>query len=223
LDFAKRIALERNYELFLEESLNGGKQVLLSLKVEDFKVGDDTITDQISLINSFDKSTGLCLSFVNKTARCKNIFSRVLKNKFFSINHDSLMADKMEEVIQKLEMLNNIRENHKINLEEFVSTKLSKDLALTYLSRSLDMNIDIESDDLNFSLEYNEAVSTRKKNQFDRMVQCYEQEAVDLGNTVYTLYNTASRYCTHVLNKPYTGRGVKLSNNIYQSCLNLVH
>lgn len=220
LEVCNRICGQMGYELHSGHAINGGKRTLLSVKTGNVKVADDNIISQISITNSFDRSSGIALSFIDTISRCSNEFSRIIKNKAFSFEHNSLMKMRIEDIVSKIELLNKYKEEHYNNLERFVNTSITKDLSLKAISEVLDM--EFESENNGNLLSFNEDISTRKKNQFLQFVDCWEIEQKDLDDTLYCLVNSATRYSTHVLNQVYFGKGQEISNKIYDKCLQLI-
>lgn len=217
LDVCQELCNQTDYKLFMERALEGGKKVLLSLLCGQVKVGDDTINSQISVANSHTGTTSVAFSILDDTIRCDNRFSKIMNVAQFRFNHDSFVFEKLEEMVTKIALLNDYQVKHYDNLRSFVSTPLIKDLALKMLGNVLDIQVN-ENDVMLFD----EDLSTRKKNQFLKMVDCYETESQDLGETLYTCYNTITNYTTHIIEQPYSGVGLKISNDIYNNCLQLI-
>lgn len=211
LEFCERICNQTGYEVFLEDVLSKGKKTVLSIKTGDVKVADDTIISQISVTNSFDRSCGVHFSFCDLTLRCANQFSKIVKNSNYSFEHNANLLQNIEVVVSRIESLNVLQANHYKALVGFTKVKMSKDSAIKKIAAFLEVSIDDKFK------PYPE-VSTRKANQFDNFVRCYEKEEVDLGNTVYTFYNASTRYVTHNLKQVFTGKGLKISNRVYDFC-----
>jgi Domain of unknown function (DUF932) len=211
LKICQDICNNTGYELFNEMSLNDGKRVMISVKTGDFKVGDDLIHSMVNVINSHDKTA--CLSFYlgNITLRCSNQFSKILNQSQFKFTHDGNLDNKLNQMLQSLSLFNKIEKEHYDILHKFQSTNITKDLAMKQLGLVLDI-LDLES----------EEISTRKKNQLDLLEHCYNLEQADLDDTLYTLVNACTRYCTHEINQVHWGTGLAINNNIFNNCLNLV-
>lgn len=218
LDICQKLCNQTGYEIYLEKSIDKGKKVLLSMLCGKVKVGDDIIASQISVANSHTGTTSISFSILDDTIRCSNRFFKVLSDNRLKFNHDSFMFEKIENMIKSISILNDYQKTHYNNLQRFVSTPLSKDLALKMLASELNLQYDV----FTMGLKDLEDISTRKKNQFEKLVDCYEIEQSDLNETVYTGYNAITRYSTHILNQPFNGIGLKMSNNIFNNCLNLV-
>lgn len=206
-----------NYELEFAKVLKDGRQIMVMMKCSDKFIANDTIKNYIVGINSYDGTTNVQFTYLDKIVRCSNQFLKIQRNSDFSVRHNGKMNDNIQELRYKIGALNIQKETHYNNLEKFVHTKLSKDLAIKQISSILDFEFEIDGN----TWEYGD-ISTRKKNQFDRFVNAYEIEERDLGQTVYTLMNSGSRYSTHVLEQPYSNQGLKISNQIYDNCLMLV-
>ena len=218
LEVVNRLCSEMDYEIFADYSINDGKQVMLSVKTGNIKIGDDNIVKQINIANSFNRSTGVNFNFGNLTVRCANQFSKIVKGSQFSFDHSSRMFENIEEMIKSIKKLNELEIEHYDCLSKFVSTPLSKDLAMKLAGEILDVKFDYTNDVILFD----EDLSTRKKNIFARFENSYEEEVADLGNTVYGFMNAGTNYVTHVLKQPHSGNGLRISNLIYDKGLKLI-
>jgi uncharacterized protein (UPF0305 family) len=211
LEMCQQICASTGYELYLEEPISGGKQVLISLKCAEVKVGDDKLISQISVANSFTGTTSVGFSTLDLNIRCANQFSRVLNNSAFRFNHDSFVFEKLNEMIKSIKLLNEVQEKHYFDLNRFVSTPFSKDLAIKAISKVLDIQFENNT--------FTEDTSTKKKNIYERFINSYEEEEKDLGNSLWSLTNAATNYVTHVIKQPYHGTGLKINNDIYNLAL----
>ena len=192
-----------------------GKKTVLSIKTGNVKVADDTIVSQVSVTNSFDRSCGVHFSFCDLNIRCKNQFSKIIKNSSYSFDHSSNLLENIEVVMSRIENLNLLQTAHYKTLMNFATFNMNKDTAIKKIAKVLEISID---DDFKPFPE----ISTRKVNQFNSFINCYEKEEVDLGNTVYTFYNATTHYVTHELNQVFTGKGLNLSNKVYDFCNQLL-
>jgi hypothetical protein len=218
LETVQKLCDNTGFELYGDFAINDGKKVLLSVKTGDVKIGDDNIIKQINITNSYDRSSGINFNLGSLTIRCSNQFSKIVKGSQFNFNHNSKMFENIENMIQSIRLLNNEETEYYGCLSKFVSTPLSKDLA----SRIIAQTLDIQFDNSNDVLLFDEDLSTRKSNIFDRFMNDYETEQADLGQTVYTLFNSATAYSTKTIKSPFSGVGLKISNDIFNKCLQLI-
>lgn len=218
LDIVSRICQQMDYEIIDDFAINDGKRVLLTVKTGDIKIGDDNIVKQINIANSYDRTSGVHINYGSLTLRCRNTFSKVVKGSQFNFEHNSKMFENIENMINSIILLNKIETDYYGCLSKFVSTSLSKDLAMKIAGEVLDIKFDYTNDVILFD----EDLSTRKKNIFARFENSYEEEVADLGHTVYGFMNAGTNYVTHVLKQPHSGNGLKISNDIYNKCLQLI-
>jgi len=218
LGIVDKICKEMDYEIIDDFAINGGKRVLLTVKTGEIKIGDDNIVKQINIANSYDRTSGVHINYGSLTLRCRNTFSKIVKGSQFNFEHNSKMFENIENMVNSILLLNKIETEYYGCLSKFVSTPLSKDLAMKLAGEILDIKFDYTNDVILFD----EDLSTRKKNIFSRFENSYEEEVADLGNTVYGFMNAGTNYVSHVLKQPYSGNGLKISNDIYNKCLQLV-
>lgn len=215
-ELCEKICGLNGYEVLHSLAIQGGKKTLISLKTGKVRIGDDDIISQITFLNSFDRSSGVSLSFGDLTIRCANEFYKIVKNSDYSFSHSQMVEFNLNSIIQNIAKLNIKQKEHYNNLERFVSTPLSKDLAVKKINKLLDIQVSKSEDEFDFT-----KVSTRRKNQFLSIMDCYEKESVHLHETVYTLFNTITRYTTHVIDNSAIGIGLHLNNTAYNMCCSL--
>lgn len=215
-ELCEKICGLQGYEVLHSLSINGGKKTLISLKTGKVRIGDDDIISQITFLNSFDKSSGVGLSFGDLTIRCANQFYKIMKGSNYSFLHNQMIETNLNKVVEMIKSLNIIQKEHYNNLDRFVSTPLSKDLAVKKINKLLDTEITVNNDEFDFK-----EISTRRKNQFLSIMDCYEEESVHLNETAYTLFNAITRYTTHVINNTSVGIGLQLNNAAYNMCCSL--
>ena len=214
LDIMTQLAGHFDFELDYGVSFKDNKKVMMYMKCPNIKIADDTLHDFIISGNSFDKSTSAFFTFGNTTIRCQNQFTKHFKNRNFSIRHSSNMNQMLKEMISTINVLNDNKKIHYNVLERFVSTKITLDLAHSYVNRVLDI------EEMS-SADYENQYSTRKKNIKDAFMTEVESEMGVLGKNAYGLFNGATKFCTFNI-EPLSNNAITYTNNMFNFITELV-
>ena len=86
-------------------SLNGGRKVYLQLKVEGkAKVGNDTLTQYVTIIDSNDGSTSLSIGIGDLCMRCQNQFFKFYKAGNAKFRHTATIEQRIKEIPMLIEI-----------------------------------------------------------------------------------------------------------------------
>lgn len=192
-----------NYELFKEIEINKGKQLILSVKTGDIKIGDDKLIKQITICNSYDKSSALAFNFGNLNISCQNQFYKIINSSDSRFRHKGELKLNVDSMLSEVKKINFIEQRFYETLNSFTTKKIRKDLAIKAMKSVLDFS-ELEE------------VSSRKKNQLERFLVSWDIETKRVGETAWGLFNTATYYSTHVLNQTTNGVGQKISNKMFE-------
>lgn len=183
-------------------SINDGKRVFLQLKIEgDGNVNGDRITQFLTITDSNDGSTSLKVGFGDLTMSCQNQFYKFHKRGTSSLRHSSSLEEKMKEIPELMRRgLEDSFKQIKI-YQQFDQKSIHKDLANQLVKELLGFDRKLTPKD-EFDL-----LSTRKKNQLNKMYDCIESEMSDKGNTLWGLHSGITKFTTHELSKPKRDNG----------------
>lgn len=198
-EITQLISDELGLEVHRYDSFRGGKRVMASLKNTEKKsfLGEHQIENNIIIINSHDKTTGLKIGTNSSLFRCENMFSST--DFLMNVRHNSNMDENLEElkhiIIQserkleeQLELINGF---NKIEIEPELIEQCKK-----YV-------FNIKDDEL----------STAMKTRLGRFDESMNQEMGELGQNLFGLWNGVTHFTTH----NYTDRssGDKYLNSIF--------
>jgi hypothetical protein len=205
-------------------SINGGRRVFLQMAIEgDSKVGDDTITRYITIIDSNDGSTGLSVGIGDTVMHCSNQFFKFYKSGEAKFRHTATLKQKIESIPTLIETA--LEESHKqIKIyNKFISTPLTKHLADKMVKEVLGYDKVLTS-----TAELSN-LTQRSQDMMDMLYSNIETECNIVGDNVWGLFNGLTRYTTHHQSAPkrvngreeslLIGTGYKKAITGYEFCL----
>ena len=183
-------------------SINGGRRVFLQLEIEGkSKVGDDTITRYVTLIDSNDGSTSLSIGIGDEVAHCTNQFFKFYKAGEAKFRHTATLEQKIASIPTLIELaLVKSMEQMKF-YNKFVSTPISKGLAEKVIKEVLE-------------LETLADLKPRQQNILNNLESAIKTEREFCGDNLWGLFNGVTRFTTHMQNVPkrLNGREESLIN-----------
>jgi len=178
-------------------SLNGGRKVFLQLKVEGkSKVGNDTLIQYITIIDSNDGSTSLSIGISDLCMRCSNQFFKFYKAGNAKYRHTATIEQKIKEIpmlisIALTECMSQVELYNK-----FVSTPVTRSLANQMLKSMLGYDREFTAMDIL------KTKSTKALNILDAMTTDIETEFNQVGLNAWALLGGITRYTTHTQSVP---------------------
>lgn len=183
-------------------SLNGGRKVLIQLKIEGTAtVGKDTVTRYITIIDSNDGSTGLSVGVSNQTLSCMNQFfafykagsrfrhTASLKQKIAAL--PGLITGALE---NEMEIINSFQRFAETPCDDKLVHKLVKHL----------LGIDRTCSELELA-----DASTKKRNMMDKLYENIEHQMheSDKGKNLWGLFSGITRWTTYDKQAPSRENG----------------
>ena len=111
-------------------SINGGRRVFVQLEVKGLrKIGNDTMKQFVTVIDSNDGSTGLSVGISDKQMHCQNQFFKFYKQGNSRFRHTATITQKIQEIPSLIETALNENLRQVRTYERFLSTELTKNLA----------------------------------------------------------------------------------------------
>jgi hypothetical protein len=178
-------------------ALNGGRKVFLQLKIEGKKkVGNDTLTQYVTIIDSNDGSTSLSIGIGDVCMRCQNQFFKFYKAGNAKFRHTATIEQRIKEIPMLIEIALNesLRQIELYN--KFVSTPVTRSLA-NQMVKSL-----IGYDREFTSMDELSKKSTKAINILDAINTDIETEFNQVGLNAWALLGGITRYTTHTQSVP---------------------
>lgn len=208
-------------------ALNGGRKVYLQLKIEGKKkVGNDTLTQYVTIIDSNDGSTSLSIGIGDLCMRCSNQFFKFYKAGNAKFRHTATIEQRIKEIPMLIEIALNesLRQIELYN--KFVSTPVTRSLANQMVKSLIGYDREFTSmDDL-------AKKSTKAINILDAITTDIETEFNQVGLNAWALLGGITRYTTHTQSVPkrdnarneslMSGGGYKLNQKALEFCTELV-
>jgi hypothetical protein len=208
-------------------ALNGGRKVYLQLKIEGKKkVGNDTLTQYVTIIDSNDGSTSLSIGIGDLCMRCSNQFFKFYKAGNAKFRHTATIEQRIKEIPMLIEIALNesLRQIELYN--KFVSTPVTRSLANQMVKSILGYDREFTSmDELSKK-------STKAINILDAINTDIETEFNQVGLNAWALLGGITRYTTHTQSVPkrdnarneslISGGGYKMNQKALEFCTELV-
>lgn len=198
-----------NLKVYRAGSLNGGRRVFIQLEIDgEAHIGNDTVKQYITILDSNDGTSSLCVGIGDETASCANQFFYFYKKGIAKFRHSANMREKMKEIPQLIELA--LLQSIKMAklYEDFESTPCSRELAHDMVRTLLGYNQLSNKEDL-------ELLSPKKKNQiaslynniYGEMDGDSENGDQAKGENFWGLLSGVTRWTTHHKAAPRRANG----------------
>jgi phage/plasmid-like protein (TIGR03299 family) len=178
-------------------SLNGGRKVYLQLKVEGkAKVGNDTLTQYVTIIDSNDGSTSLSIGIGDLCMRCQNQFFKFYKAGNAKFRHTATIEQRIKEIPMLIEIALNESLKQIELYNKFVSTPVTRSLANQMVKSILGYDREFTS------MDELAKKSTKAINILDAINNDIETEFNQVGLNAWALLGGITRYTTHTQSVP---------------------
>jgi len=205
-------------------SINNGRRVFVQLEVKGLKkIGNDTMKQFVTVIDSNDGSTGLSVGISDIQAHCTNQFFRFYKKGNSRFRHTATITQKIQEIPSLIETALNENLRQVRTYERFLSTELSKNLADKMVKEVLGY------DRVFTSLEDFAKMTNRSTDMMDTLYNNIQHEFGEVGENLFGLFNGVTRYTTYHQSTPkrfnghdeslIVGSGYKKALTAYDLCL----
>ena len=208
-------------------SLNGGRKVYLQLKVEGkAKVGNDTLTQYVTIIDSNDGSTSLSIGIGDLCMRCQNQFFKFYKAGNAKFRHTATIEQRIKEIPMLIEIALNESLKQIELYNKFVSTPVTRSLANQMIKSLIGYDREFTS------MDELAKKSTKAINILDAINNDIETEFNQVGLNAWALLGGITRYTTHTQSVPkrdnarneslMSGGGYKLNQKALEFVTELV-
>lgn len=198
-------------------SINGGRRVYLQLQIDgNGKVGDDIVTQYVTIIDSNDGSTSLSVGIGDMNMWCGNQFFKFYKAGEAKFRHTATLEQKIASIPQLIEtaLSKSVKQIEIYN--KFISTSLTQGLADKLVKEVLGY------DRLITSQSEIEKLNNRSIGMMDTLYSDIEAEINHSGKNLWSLFGGVTRYTTYhqSIPKRVNGREESLINGTgYQKAI----
>ena len=178
-------------------ALNGGRKVFLQLKIEGKKkVGNDTLTQYVTIIDSNDGSTSLSIGIGDLCMRCQNQFFKFYKAGNAKFRHTATIEQRIKEIPMLIEIALNesLRQIELYN--KFVSTPVTRSLANQMIKSIIGYDREFTA------MDELAKKSSKAINILDAISTDIETEFNQVGLNAWALLGGITRYTTHTQSVP---------------------
>jgi hypothetical protein len=173
--------------------LKQGRKVFIQIPIDDEEVGNSKIKRWITALNSHDGSSCVAFGSQQTVVICENTFYKAYRN----LNHVRHNLNAKEKLFAMAEDLQKSLQEDALLIEQFKRWSDIKveprHIEQMVNAMVLVANENQEGNDDNFS--------TRKKNQIISLNKSIEMEFSLEGENLWGLFNGATRYTNHVMNR----------------------
>ena len=204
-----------------------GRRVCAQIELpQNITIGDDTVTEYLTLMNGHDGKGAFSIGFSNKVMSCANQYFAFKKLQKFSVWHNSQMSNNIDVILKEVEQIKAQRLTLNRKLEVFADTNLvnPKDEAVKLVKYLSGVDLMIDEKRLNEEFKLSKAAITKANKMLDVTVSEMDQK----GQTIWGLFNGATYYANHhisskepVGNLVY-GRGATINAQAMKYCTELL-
>ena len=189
-------------------SIDEGRKVFIQLKLEgEVKLGDDVITQYITIIDSNDGSTGLSIGIGDEISHCLNQFFRFYKEGNTKFRHTATIDAKIASIP------NLIQKALDENLKQIDVYKRFMNIPINNTDHLLVMEVLGYDRHFTPTKEINE-LSQRSLKLMDGLYSAIETETQILGRNYWGLFNGLTRFTTHMTKINSTKENGKIESMI---------
>lgn len=182
-------------------SINDGRKVFIQLAIEGMsKVGNDSIKRYVTILDSNDGTSGLCIGIGDLTMSCQNQFFKFYKRGEAKFRHTATIADKVK-TIPSLIQLALSESMQLIQLyNKFQSTPVSRELANKLVN-------EIFGFDRTSSVKELSEISTKSTNAMESLYRNIEDQTNDKNWNLWGLHSGVTRWTTFDKSAPQRENG----------------
>lgn len=183
-EIVNRLQQASGFEFSGYSQFDGGRIILGYLKNNSGlnSVAGFEMKDYMTIGTSFNGKTSTFIGSTNVMIRCMNQWSRISKtNKF---KHTISAESKLEDFLQSIEIYFQLKEEMYHEFNVWNSKQITEDTVKLAIEKFVDWN-------------YEEENSTRKINRAELIRDCAIIETNAIGNNLFGLFNSFTRYTSH--------------------------
>lgn len=174
--------------------LKQGRKVFIQIPIEDEEIGNSKVKRWITALNSHDGSSCVAFGSQQTVVICENTFYKAYRN----LNHVRHNLNAKEKLFAMAEDLQKSLQEDALLIEEF---KRWSDIKVEprHIEQMVNAMVSVanETQGGNDGLD----VSTRKKNQIISLNKAIQLEFSLEGENLWGLFNGATRYTNHIMNR----------------------
>jgi phage/plasmid-like protein (TIGR03299 family) len=199
-------------------TIGGGEKVFLQAELDSKHIGNSEVKRWITALNSHDGSTSIGFGSQSTVVICQNTFYRAY-GQVNHFRHTANAATRLEVAMRDLRKALGMDENLMRTFDRFADTRLNDEMVERVISKIFAVDAKTAG---------SEEVSTRKKNQVMSFSGALMREKRDQGDTLWALFNAATRYTNHIAapreddrKREYlmTGGGANINGMAFDECM----
>jgi hypothetical protein len=182
-------------------SFNGGRKMFMQLAIEGLsKVGVDNVKRYVTIIDSNDGSTGLCVGVSDVTLSCSNQFHYFYKSGQAKMRHTASLEQKIREIPSLIQLALNESMRMVETYKQFASVGVTDKDAHNLVKTLVGVSKLSSTNDLSDA-------STRTINAMEKLYEMIRIEMAQKGKTVWGLHSGTTRWTTHEKSAPRRENG----------------
>jgi len=205
-------------------SINEGRRVFIQLRIKGkAKVGNDTLEQYITIIDSNDGSTSLSVGIGDEVARCTNQFWKFYKVGQSRFRHTASIEQRIAELPELIEIaLDNAFQQLEV-YNRFKNTVVDRELVHTFVNKVYGI------DRVCSSIEERANQKTKGLNIMNEIYNDIDTEINQVGTNLWALFGGITRFTTHHQTAPKrdngrfesqtSGQAYKLNQKAFDFCL----
>lgn len=193
IELGLRLANSDDSEVTFAKAIGDGGSIILAIRAgQPMIVGPDKVQRYIYLLDNRTGEHGLRIGFGETNLRCSNQLNFVNRNAAHSLRHTKTLHDRLSALIDTYDVLQEEMETHQLFVESLAARTYDRQAfdAIKYQFIDLLFDVDLREDFANQRVPagYNESVL---------LDDCIEEEAEQIGMSLWTLLNGVTLMTTH--------------------------
>lgn len=161
---------------------------------EPLQIAGSKIEGNLIIGVGFDGQRSFFIGHTNEYLRCTNQFSSIVEDFTSRLTKNNMV--RVEEIIKKITLYREYEQKLYKNFQEFQKIKIDERLVQECVARVVKLTTEERA---MTPKEFEENVSTQKKNKIDEVLLSIRSEMSELGNNAWGLFNGVTHYTSHVM------------------------
>lgn len=187
--------------LQLGASLHGGRKTFYQLAIDgEAKVGDDTLKQYVTVVDSNDGTTGLSVGIGSLTMSCQNQFFKFYKAGQYKGRHSA----SIEQMIVDLPSLIRLSLSETLKMNKFMNELARIDINDNTANKLVGALVGL---DRSMKASEIEEASAKKRNAMHELYANIATETAQKGMNAWGLFSGVTRWTTHSKSAPTRNNG----------------
>lgn len=196
LELGLRLAKATGANVRMAASLNEGASILVGIESPAMvKVGPDTVRRHVYLLDNRTSEHGLRIGFGDTVLRCTNQLRRVKLEAAVKMKHTKSLPERIEALLEAYDGLTETLTAHDERLARWAQMPLTDDLVTDLILHltGVDRTADVTGQNR----------VTPKMRLAETLERCINAQCLEVGQTVWGLFNGVTWVSTHVRHELY--------------------